>query len=314
LNSDGSMDNGFNPGANGNYVNGLAIQADGKIVVGGTFTILGGQSRKYIGRLNPDGSVDSGFNPEAGGEVRCLAMQADGKMVLAGPFGSLGGQYHPSIGRLNVDGSADNTFRPSARGSTIYCLAIQADGKVIVGGSMNSLSDLPCKNIARLNDAEPATQQLSFDGSRVTWLRGGTGPDVRRATFEFATNGLDWTLIGNGARVSGGWQLSGVSIPSSAMIRARGSAITGGVSDWFVETTIGSTAPAMSLNIDRLGEGPVLRVTGGIGLQYHLEYTPVLSATHVWQSMPFTLTNNPQIIIDETMTNANQRFYRLRRN
>ena len=309
LNPDGSLDNEFNPGAN-SYVYCLAIQADGKIVAGGNFTTLNGQASKNIARLNPDGSVDSGFNAAGGGEVDCLAIQADGKIVVGGSFGYLGGQYHPSIGRLNVDGSADNTFRPSARGSTIYCLAIQADGKVIVGGSMNSL----CWNIARLNDAEPATQQLSFDGSRVTWLRGGTGPDVWRSTFEFATNGLDWTLIGNGARVSGGWQLSGISIPTNAMIRARGSVINGGVSDWFVETTIGSIDAAMSLNIDRLGEGPVLRVTGGIGLQYLLEYTPVLSATHVWQSMPFTLTNNPQIIIDETMTNANQRYYRLRTN
>jgi hypothetical protein len=279
-------------------------------VAGGNFTTLNGQASKNIARLNPDGSVDSGFNAAGGGEVDCLAIQADGKIVVGGSFGSLGGQYHPSIGRLNVDGSADNTFRPSARGSTIYCLAIQADGKVIVGGSMNSL----CKNIARLNDAEPATQQLSFDGSRVTWLRGGTGPDVWRSTFEFATNGLDWTLIGNGARVSGGWQLSGVSIPTNAIIRARGSAITGGVSDWFVETKIGSTDVAMSLKIDRLGEMPVLHVTGGIGLQYVLEYAPGLSLANVWQGKLLTLTNSPQVIIDETMTNANQRFYRLRRN
>jgi hypothetical protein len=56
-----------------------------------------------------------------------------------------------------------------------------------------------------------------------------------------------------------------------------------------------------------------LHVTGGIGLQYVLEYAPVLSITNVWQSKLLTLTNSPQIIIDETMTNANQRFYRLRK-
>ena len=40
----------------------LAVQADGKILVGG-FTTLGGQTRNCIGRLNADGTLDTGFNP-----------------------------------------------------------------------------------------------------------------------------------------------------------------------------------------------------------------------------------------------------------
>ena len=64
LNADGTLDNGFNPGAN-NGVDSLAVQADGKILVGGVFTTLGGQPRSYIGRLNADGTLDSGFNPGA---------------------------------------------------------------------------------------------------------------------------------------------------------------------------------------------------------------------------------------------------------
>ena len=48
----------------------LAVQADGKILVGGYFTTLGGGGtgttpRNNIGRLNPDGSVDTSFNPGA---------------------------------------------------------------------------------------------------------------------------------------------------------------------------------------------------------------------------------------------------------
>ncbi len=43
----------------------LAVQADGKILVGGYFTTLGGQTRNNIGRLNADGTVDTSFNPGA---------------------------------------------------------------------------------------------------------------------------------------------------------------------------------------------------------------------------------------------------------
>ena len=49
-------------GADGG-VSTIAVQSDGKIVVGGLFTLLGGQPRNYIGRLNPDGTLDTSFNP-----------------------------------------------------------------------------------------------------------------------------------------------------------------------------------------------------------------------------------------------------------
>src|SRR5260370_18131187 len=71
-----------NPGAN-NAVGSLAVQADGKILVAGRFTTLGGQSRTNIGRLNADGTLDTSFNPGASGglgvnppAVFSLALQA----------------------------------------------------------------------------------------------------------------------------------------------------------------------------------------------------------------------------------------------
>ncbi|MFT5853458.1 MAG: putative delta-60 repeat protein, partial [Verrucomicrobiales bacterium] len=80
LNADGSLDTGFNPGAGTDgRVSAVAVQADGKVLVGGnTFTTLGGQPRNNIGRLNADGSVDTGFDPGAGANsgVSALAVQA----------------------------------------------------------------------------------------------------------------------------------------------------------------------------------------------------------------------------------------------
>ena len=93
-------------------------------------------------------------------------------------------------------------------------------------------------NIGRLVNSEPATQNLSFSNSTVTWLRGGTSPEVWRATFEDSTNGTDWVSLGQGVRASGGWLLTGISIPARAMVRARGfvsSGINNG-SGWFVES------------------------------------------------------------------------------
>src|SRR5437667_5249241 len=67
LNPDGTLD-AFNPNANG-AVYAIAVQADGKILAGGTFTNVGGQTRNYIARLNSDGTLDA-FNPNANSFVQ----------------------------------------------------------------------------------------------------------------------------------------------------------------------------------------------------------------------------------------------------
>jgi hypothetical protein len=89
----------------------------------------------------------------------------------------------------------------------------------------------------RLNNTGPATQNIAYDGSTLLWRRGGSGPEVWRTTFEVTTNTLDWTSLGAGTRVPGGWQLTGVALPTSCTVRARGFANEGyqSASSWFVE-------------------------------------------------------------------------------
>ncbi len=112
----------FNPDADG-VVYAVAIQPDGRVLVGGNFTTLGGQARSRIGRLNPDGTLDTAFNPGASGPVYCLALQPNGKILVGGDC----------LAQRNSDGTLDTTFRQLS-GGTVYCLAVQADGKILVGG------------------------------------------------------------------------------------------------------------------------------------------------------------------------------------
>lgn len=98
----------------------LAVQADGKILVGGDFTMMGGQTRNRIARLNADGEFDSGFHPEPGGPnsttIYALAVQADGKILAAGGFTAMSGQPRRRIARLNTDGTLDLSFNPDVTG------------------------------------------------------------------------------------------------------------------------------------------------------------------------------------------------------
>jgi len=240
----------LNPGADGS-VHSLAVQADGKILVGGYFTTLGGQPRNRITRLNADGSLDSTFNPGADSGLESLAVQADGKILVGGYFTTLGGQPRRGIGRLNADGSLDSAFNPGAY-NYVYSLAVQVDGKILVGGEFNTLGGQPRKFIGRLSNTAPATQSLALNGSTLTWLRGGPSPEVWRTTFELSTNGVNWSSLGTGVRIAGGWELTGHATPPNATIRARGYSIGGqySASASIVEAIIQPSSSSLAAALD----------------------------------------------------------------
>ena len=159
LNADGSVDNAFDPGTGvDGSVSSLALQPDGKVLVGGWFTSINGVPRNNIARLNADGSVDLSFDPGAGpiSDVLCLALQPDGKVVVGGRFWTVDGELRSQIARLNADGSLDASFDPVtvADGNfdgTVHALALQPDGRVLVAGEFSSLDGAPRNGIARLN-------------------------------------------------------------------------------------------------------------------------------------------------------------------
>ena len=178
------------------YVLALAVQADGKILVGGDFTTLGGggtgtTTRNQIGRLNADGSLDTSFDPGADGDVSALAVQADGKILVGGPFTTLGG------------GGTGTTTR---------------------------------NHIGRLTNTDAALQNLTVDtdGTTVTWERSSASPEVDRVTFELSTDGATYTPLGSATRITGGWQLTGLSLPKGQnLYHPRPRLLLVGLLQWF---------------------------------------------------------------------------------
>src|SRR6185503_6481339 len=90
-------------GATGVYA--MVLQPDGRLLIGGTFTMVNGVTRHGIARLNADGSLDSGFSPGSGADapVVALALQDDGKLLLGGGFTSVNGVVRGRVARLNSD-------------------------------------------------------------------------------------------------------------------------------------------------------------------------------------------------------------------
>jgi uncharacterized delta-60 repeat protein len=249
LNADGTTDGGFNPGASSysiSYppdVSSISVQADGKLLVVGNFATLAGQPRDGFGRLNADGTLDGVFNPGGNNSVSSLAIQADGKILVGGGFSTLAGQPRNGLGRLNANGTLDPNFNYAVN-SGVYYLALQANGQILVGGDFTTLAGQPRNYLGRLNNTGPSSQGLSSTNSTITWLRGGTGPEVWRTSFDYSTNGITWTGLGVGTRITNGWQLAGVSVPANSTLRAHGYVTSGrhNGSSWVAEAMAGPPA------------------------------------------------------------------------
>ncbi len=103
LNADGTLDTTFDPAAGpSGEVDALALQPDGKIVIGGKFTSVGGVERKRIARLKPDGALDASFDPGTGATwtVFAVTLQPDGRVLIGGAFEAIDGVSRSRIARL----------------------------------------------------------------------------------------------------------------------------------------------------------------------------------------------------------------------
>lgn len=105
LNPDGSLDTSFDsPFADsGATIYSLALQPDGKILVGGNMQIVeGGDIYNSFVRLNPDGSRDTTFNANVRGVVQAISFEPPSSVILAGHFDLVDGQWRQGLARYNV--------------------------------------------------------------------------------------------------------------------------------------------------------------------------------------------------------------------
>ncbi|MCW5959049.1 MAG: VCBS repeat-containing protein [Pyrinomonadaceae bacterium] len=204
----------YNPNTNGSFdptftsltTNGsdeiydIAVQPDGKIVVVGTFTSFGGQTRGRMARLNADGTLDSTFNPPGGSNanIHTVLVQSDGKILIGGAFTGINfDSTKKYLARLNPDGSLDASFSPVLN-SPVLGLKIQPNGKILIGGAMSTLNGALRPGIGRIN--QDGSLDASFDAGSGTnstvWSVDLQGDKIIYVGQFSATNGITTLGIG----------------------------------------------------------------------------------------------------------------------
>ncbi len=158
----GALDLSFDIGTGAdNNIRAIAVQPDGKILVGGDFFNFNGTPANLLTRLNPDGSTDTSFLFNAfnyqfrdfENRLYKILVQPDNKILIAGDYGFIDGNndtlYY--LMRLLPNGLRDTTFKQPDFFGGLKNVILQPDGKLIIGGNHTTINNLPYGHLTRLH-------------------------------------------------------------------------------------------------------------------------------------------------------------------
>jgi uncharacterized delta-60 repeat protein len=212
--------------------NGVAVQPDGKIVLGGTALV--GSNHFAVARLNANGTIDSTFGSQGSTTLGPpsaawgMVLQPDGKIVLAGEDGTSASDPYLAA-RVLPNGSLDPSFGQGGTvtvpiGAKAFCdaIALQPDGKIILTGN------------AFTNTGVAATVRLNANGS----LDGSFG------SSGVATLGPFWNAVNAITLDASGRILLAATGASAVRINGDGTADQGFGTGGIVTAQVGTATAA----------------------------------------------------------------------
>src|SRR6266550_537939 len=209
FNSDGSLDQSFGVGGKVKSARGVAtsaaLQADGKILVGGTYD-TGSSNGFMVARYNSNGTLDGSFGTAGvtktaigSGEAFSfgIGLLSDGRIVLGG-YSATTQDHDLTVACYNSNGTLDQTFGSGGIATTdfsggtddiAYALAVQRDNKIVLGGRSG---DYPSFTFALARYTSTGQLDQTF----------GTGGKVLTAVSN-DSNGYALTIAGSKITLAG---------------------------------------------------------------------------------------------------------------
>ena len=197
--ANGFLDTSFNTGSgiNNGYVDALAIDASGRVIVGGSFASINNSvTVSNIARLNYNGSVDTSFNSGVGfnGTVFALCIDANSNILAGGDFTSYNTTNCNHIARLLPGGGLDTNFLPNTGNGLagygtdqdVFAVATDGNGNIILGGHFSHVNGAKMSYVARLLPS----------GALDTTFNAAVGADGDVLSVAIETNNNNEILIG----------------------------------------------------------------------------------------------------------------------
>ena len=210
----------------------MALQVDGKVLIGGAFTTVAGFPRPRLARLGTNGTLDATF-PSLGitnGNVFAISLAPGGKILIGGNFRYLNNVPRSGVARLNGDGTLDTSFDPGAGAAgTVYTVGALTNGMVFIGGDFTMVNGTNRNRYALLRPDGSVSEVFdSTVGADNTVFASQVTPDQKIFI------GGDFTTVGGVSR-EGVARLNVFALPSVAVL--TGPQISGGVARISVTTT-----------------------------------------------------------------------------
>jgi uncharacterized delta-60 repeat protein len=209
LTADGSVDPSFMiPETSATPIYDVALQGDGKLVLGAHFEQINGLARKFIARLHPDGRLDNGasgalsvtprvseggsaspaaaqsvnegakasftFTPDPGRALASVAGCGDG--IRSGNAYVTGWVYADCTVSASFVPEANVVFDP-APNANVESIRIQADGRILAGGWFTRIGGRDRLKVARLDPSDGSAEADFADGTGI-YQSGNTGGSV----------------------------------------------------------------------------------------------------------------------------------------
>ena len=268
LNQDGTLDNGFTTGnATGGEFHSLALQKDGKVLMGGSFTAYNGQSKAYYIRLNANGSVDNGFTvlplsfvsslPKV--DIKSIALQSDNKILLGGNFYYVVSDINGyttgprQIMRLGANGAYDSTFKHNVKADFVSCMRILSNGKMLVTGQAVNVEYF---RTAITTNTLKTIVKLNTDGSLDTSFKWPTFTFAMRSPYTYLpAYGQTISVMDDGRILLGGRFQTTSTVASddySGLVRLKAD---GSIDNTMPKFTFTGVVSALCLATDRLVTG-----------------------------------------------------------
>lgn len=198
---------------------------EGKLVVGGLFTVSGYNTKNNFTAFNINGELDLNFNRMYGpnGRIRSIQQTADNRFLIFGDFSTYNDLPYKNLLMVNGNGEIDTSFKFTVNytGSIIFA-HLMPNGKILLGGGFIT-ADSAYQNLIRLNKNGSIDTTLKTEvSSNRPILAGSTDFNEKiliGGSFEFYRNNFvnNMALLFN----DGGFDatLSGTAIPSGPITK-----------------------------------------------------------------------------------------------
>jgi len=153
----GALDTQFAAqGGASSSLGGCTLDAQGRIIIAGSFTQYGNTPIRHVARLFPNGTLDTTFDPGNGFGITPwaampMAVQADGSIIMAGGVADYQGGGGSGVVRILPNGDRDTSFMPgSGANGLVTAMHLFQDGRILLAGHLTAFDDVALQHVARL--------------------------------------------------------------------------------------------------------------------------------------------------------------------